>query len=424
MRSLSSPVVWVVAAALAAAPAVAPAGQSVPAGQTEKAPEKPKVRAVTAFIDLDRSRYRQQIEDTLAFLRRAKATYEKAGFEVQTLRITTQPFTEYIRGLSAEDALHFFQEYDQLATKEGFDASIGPAMLKPGDDPKQAVLLGNILAPATTLEGSMVIAGEDGVHWDAVKMAAGMIEFLSQHSPKSIANFRFAATAMLPPGAPFYPGSYHLASDHHFSVGLQSANVIADALSGTHDPVVAEERIVKMLGNYAKQIEGLSKNIGEETGWKYLGMDLSPAPLKNVSIGAAIEGFTGAWVGSSGTLTAAAAITRALQAIPVTRIGYSGLFLPVLEDSVLARRWSEGALSMDALLAYSAVCGAGLDVIPLPGRITREQLERILSDVASLAVKWHKPLSARLLPVAGKDAGDHTEFEDPFLVNAMLRPLP
>ena len=47
-----------------------------------------------------------------------------------------------------------------------------------------------------------------------------------------------------------------------------------------------------------------------------------------------------------------------------------------------------------------------------------------MGDVASLAVKWHKPLSARLLPVAGKKAGDRSEFDDPFLVNAVLQPVP
>ena len=90
----------------------------------------------------------------------------------------------------------------------------------------------------------------------------------------------------------------------------------------------------------------------------------------------------------------------------------------------MAQRWSEGAVSMDALLAYSAVCGTGLDTIPLPGDITAEQLRRILSDVASLAWKWNKPLSARLLPVAGKKAGERTEFDDPFLVNTTLQPAP
>jgi uncharacterized protein (UPF0210 family) len=98
--------------------------------------------------------------------------------------------------------------------------------------------------------------------------------------------------------------------------------------------------------------------------------------------------------------------------------------LPVLEDTVIAQRWSEGRLTMDELLAYSAVCGTGLDTIPLPGDITEEQLARILGDVASLSVKWHKPLSARLQPAPGRKAGDMTEFDDPFLVNAKIQPLP
>jgi hypothetical protein len=97
--------------------------------------------------------------------------------------------------------------------------------------------------------------------------------------------------------------------------------------------------------------------------------------------------------------------------------------LPILEDSRLSRRWSEGRLSLDSLLSYSAVCGTGLDTVPLPGDIPEQQLELIIGDMASLAVKWHKPLSARLLPVTGKNAGDTTEFDDPYLVNATLQPL-
>jgi uncharacterized protein (UPF0210 family) len=76
--------------------------------------------------------------------------------------------------------------------------------------------------------------------------------------------------------------------------------------------------------------------------------------------------------------------------------------VPVLEDKLLARRWAEGTITTDALLAYSAVCGTGLDTIPFPGDIGVDQLARIFGDVASLAWKWNKPLSARLQPVAGK----------------------
>ena len=115
----------------------------------------------------------------------------------------------------------------------------------------------------------------------------------------------------------------------------------------------------------------------------------------------------------SGTLTAAATITAAIKNVKVKQTGYSGLMLPVLEDTRLAQRWSEGRISIDALLSYSAVCGTGLDTIPLPGDITADQLSLIIGDMASLAVKWHKPLSARLFPALGKGWGEMTEFDDP-----------
>ena len=104
-------------------------------------------------------------------------------------------------------------------------------------------------------------------------------------------------------------------------------------------------------------------------------------------------------------MTAAAVITKAVQSVADKHIGYSGLMVPVLEDSLLAQRWGEGAYGLDALLAYSSVCGTGLDTIPMAGDVPRRQIERILGDVATLACKWKKPLSARLLPVKGKKAG-------------------
>ncbi|MGH9714633.1 MAG: DUF711 family protein [Candidatus Acidiferrales bacterium] len=402
-------------------------GMSLSSGLSNPAaepPAKPKIRAVTAFIRLDRAQYKTQIAETLAFLRKAKAAFEKTGFEVQTIRITTQPFPEYTRGLSLQQLQAFFHEYDALAVKEGFDASVGPAMTKDSDEVSNAQMLGIVLSGAKALEGSISIAGEDGIHRKSIHIAALVIKDLEDYSPHGQGNFNFTAAALVPSGTPFYPASYLSGPGKQFAIALQSANVVAEALTGAKSADAAEVRLKNSLGRYAREIEKASEQLALQTGWKYGGIDLSPAPLKDISIGGAIEKFYGQPVGSSGTLTVAALITRALRAIPVTHAGYSGLMLPVLEDSVLAQRWSEGRLTMDALLSYSAVCGTGLDTIPLPGDITVEQLTRILSDVASLAVKWHKPLSARLQPAPGKKPGEMTEFDDPFLVNAKIQPLP
>jgi uncharacterized protein (UPF0210 family) len=110
--------------------------------------------------------------------------------------------------------------------------------------------------------------------------------------------------------------------------------------------------------------------------------------------------------------------------VPVKQIGYAGLMVPVMEDKVMAQRWAENDFNVDSLLAYSAVCGTGLDTIPLPGDVSLDQMKRMYSDVASLALKWNKPLSARLQPVPGKKAGDMTDYKDPYLFNTTIHAVP
>jgi len=383
----------------------------------------PKIRAITAFINLDRPRYQQDVADALKMLRRAQTTFESRGYQVQTIRIATQPFPEYTKGLTKEQAVAFFKEYDALAVKENFAASIGPAMLHSGDSESQADLLGEILSNTKKLNGSVVVAGEDGVRWNAVGAAARVMKKLEETTEHSQGNFRFAAIAMVPPLTPFFPAAYHTGFGHQFAIALESANLVAAAFKDSRDLGMARQRLIDSLAAIAFDVEGHAGRVDQETGWTYMGIDLSPAPSGDVSIGAAIENLTTQPVGMSGTLTAAATITSAVKDIKIKQTGYTGLMLPILEDTRLAQRWSEGHISIDALLSYSAVCGTGLDTVPLPGDVSAEHLSLIIGDMASLAVKWHKPLSARLLPVLGKGWGEMTEFNDPFLVNAKLQSL-
>jgi len=384
--------------------------------------EKPKIRAITAFINLDRAQYQEQVADALTLLRRAQTTFESRGYQVQTIRIATQPFSEYTKGLTTEQAVSFFKQYDALAVKEKFAASIGPAMVNAEDSDAQADLVAEILSNTKTLNASLVVAGDDGVRWNAVGAAARVMKKL-EATEHSQGNFHFAAIAMVPPLTPFFPAAYHTGFGHQFAIALESANVVAAAFKNAPDLATAKQRLTDSLATSAFDIQRHAGRIDQETGWTYMGIDLSPAPSGNVSIGEAIENLTREPVGMSGTLTAAATITGAIRDVKVKQTGYSGLMLPILEDTRLAQRWSEGHISLDALLSYSAVCGTGLDTVPLPGDISAEQLSLIIGDMASLAYKWHKPLSARLLPVAGKGWGEMTEFNDPFLVNAKVQPL-
>ena len=68
--------------------------------------------------------------------------------------------------------------------------------------------------------------------------------------------------------------------------------------------------------------------------------------------------------------------------------------------------------------------GTGLDVVPLAGETTVDELGRLLQDVASLSLKYeNKALSARLFPIPGKAAGEQVSFTNPYLTSVRIMPL-
>jgi uncharacterized protein len=385
---------------------------------------RPKVRAITAFVSLERASYARQIAATLAILREAQRDFEQQGYTVESVRITTQPLAELLRGQSDTQALAYLKALDDLAARESFLPNIGPAMLRDGDDPHTMQLLAQALSSLSQLNASAIIAADDGIHWKVIREAARLVRYVADHSPHSQGTFNFAATAMLGPYGPFYPGAWHPGGGERLAIGFEGANVVQEVFARTHgdfDAAVAE--LTRQLTIHARVAETIGTQVASRHGWTFMGVDPTPAPLADVSIGAAIEAFTGAKFGAGGTMTAALVITTAVKAVPVRQTGYSGLMVPVMEDKLLARRWSEGTYDTDSLLAYSAVCATGVDTVPLPGDVSEAQLMRIYGDVASLAWKWHKPLAARLQPVTGAKAGEETGFEDPYLFNTKIHPL-
>jgi uncharacterized protein len=386
---------------------------------------KPKVRAITAFVRLERATYAKQVNDALAVLRSAKTEFEKQGYEVETVRIVTQPLAELIEGQSDAAALKFLKAFDDLAAQENFIPNVGPGMMRDSDDPHTMHLLAQVLSTLPHIDASAIMAGDDGIHWKVIRETAALIRYVTDHSPRGQGNFNFTGTAMLGPYGPFYPGTYHTGAGKQFSLGFEGANIVQEVFAQTHGDFAASvAELTKQLTVHSRLGESIGEKVAAATGWTFMGVDPTPAPMGDISIGAAMESYTGAKFGSSGTMTAALIITTAVKAVPVKQVGYAGLMVPVMEDKLLAKRWAEGTYNTDSLLAYSAVCGTGLDTIPLAGDVSVGQIARMLSDVASLAWKWHKPLSARLLPVKGKKAGDSTEFHDQYLFNTTLHDLP
>src|SRR5437879_3738087 len=106
---------------------------------------KPKVRAITGFVRLNPTDYARQITEALSVLREAQGEFEKQGYQVETIRIVTQPLGELVSEQSDAQALAFLRVLDELSVKQGFLPSVGPAMLRDTDDPRIMRFLARVL---------------------------------------------------------------------------------------------------------------------------------------------------------------------------------------------------------------------------------------------------------------------------------------
>ncbi|HXR95756.1 MAG TPA: DUF711 family protein [Rhizomicrobium sp.] len=380
--------------------------------------DKPGIRAVTAFVTLDRDNYAARMDDAAQFLARARTALNEAGFPGANGRVTTEPFPEYIKGMDRDQALALIGAIKTIAHNDHVALNVGPAMMNDDDDSAAADLLPAIVGDGGA-NANIIVADDKGLHWRAIATAAHAIHEIAAHSPNGNGNFGFAAIAMMKPYGPYYPGSWHTGPGRHFAIAMETANVVNRVFEKYHDPVEAQAHLTEELSEYTREAEAVAMKLAAETGWTYEGIDATPAPGR-ASIATAFESFLGAPIGSPGSETAAGIITRAVQATPVKRTGYSGLMIPVMEDKVLAQRWAEGTFSLDSILAWSAVCAGGVDTVPLAGSTSDQEIARIIGDVSWLAFRWNKPLGSRLMPSPGRAAGEMTAFTAGGLVNTRI----
>ena len=386
------------------------------------------IRTITLGIADPHPLNPEAIQQAATILQRASARYAEAGYEVQTVRLSTRPIFDDLADRSPAALVDYTQGLQRVLDDAGMGfCSLGTAQAARPDFPLERIeLIADLLGPTGALNATVQLAtAEDGVRAEAALPAARVMRRLAYETAEGFGNFRFAVLACVGPGSPFFPSAYH-AGPASLSLGLQGAGVVAGALrayknSAPIDLNKIAELVRAALIEQASPVVTLGQALAREYGLAFGGIDLSPAPMGDDSIVTALELCGYGPIGSPGTVAVAAALTSALKNTGLPTCGYCGLMLPVLEDAVLGRRWEEGLVNTHQLLLYSAVCGTGLDTVPLPGDMEAEVIAYLLLDVASLALRLHKPLSARLFPVPGKQAGERTEFSSPYLTNTLVR---
>lgn len=382
-----------------------------------------RVRTITAGVTLGGVDDTAAVQRAVDALLRCRARFQDAGYEVQTLRVATNPIVATLDAATRARRLDALAALDRTVGQHQVLLSVGPVLVDDRPDPDLAGWGADLVGATSNTSFSVVIASPaGGVHRHAARAAAGVIARLARVGTDGTANFRFAAAAQIPAGTPFFPVGWHDGAET-LAIGLESANLVHDAFAAAGGRSAGEAGLRALLDRELGPLVPIAEGCARAEKRRFIGIDPSPAPGIQSSIGAAIEALTGTPFGDAGTLDACSTVTAALKSLTVPTCGYAGLMLPVLEDPGLAARAGEGRYDVKDLLLFSSVCGTGLDVVPLPGDVALVALERLITDVAALSVRLRKPLSARLFPVPGKAAGDTVSFDNPLLTPCVVFPL-
>jgi uncharacterized protein len=382
-----------------------------------------KIRSITYFLNPKIPLQERQLRKAADFLAAARPAFESAGYEVQTARLATTPFPGWLPWQEPVAAAQMVQELESTSRSLGYDyLSLGPAQ---PDQLQCYVAIPKLLSLTQDVffSGSMTLAG--GISLPAVRQCADVVRRAAQLSPDGFANLRFAALANVPPGSPFFPAAYHRGRAPAFSLATQAADLAVQAFTNAASLEEARGRLTTAIQEHGRVLAEVARRLVLENGTRFGGIDfsLAPFPQEDLSLGTALERLGISAIGLHGSLAVFAFLADTIDQARFPHTGFSGLLLPVLEDATLARRAAEGTLTVKDMLLFSAVCGTGLDTLPLPGDVSGAQLAALLLDVAGLALRLDKPLTARLMPIPGKVAGDPTSFEFAYFANSRVLAL-
>jgi len=303
-------------------------------------------------------------------------------------------------------------------------AALGPALIEFPES--YAVIPEAIAASENIFFGGVMAEKKNGISLQAIQACSKIIQQASTITPDGFANLRFAALANVKAGAPFFPAAYWDQEKPAFAIATEAADLAVNAFAGQQTIDDGRQELTASITKHGQAIARIAQSlIPNPKSLIFNGIDFSLAPFPDDahSLGRAVENMGVSKFGLHGSLAAAAILTESIDRADFPHTGFSGFMQPILEDSVLAKRAAEGALTIKDALLYSAVCGTGLDTVPLPGDATAEQIAPLLLDLSALAMRLDKPLTARLMPVPGKKAGDATNFDFAFFANSRVMSL-
>ena len=405
------------------------------------------VRAVTHFIVMpsEATKWDTVLLSAANFCASVAKRFQDAGYTVQTLRIVTNPFGEYLNTSSEAAAVADMKRIEsilqsqqtKLGTRIRFaigeartveEVELVPALVKAAADLANCCV--NIPEGACGMPDPVMVAA-------AARCCATLATQTPDGPGHTIGegNFNFTANFNMPAGCPYFPAAYNTSAEGaSFGIGLEYPDLLVAALQplpSTASWGAKFDALRAAVAPHMAALDAICQAAAAASSVRYAGIDTSAAPSKDAESLTTVCKLLGlSHFGAAGTLGVAQFLTRLFKSFGKAQggeldlLGFSGFMLACLEDAGLAKAAAANQFDITALNSYSAVCGIGLDTVPVPGDTPIGKLEALMSDTGAMAFRLSKPLTVRLFPCPGLKAGEMTRFTSSDLCNCTVFAVP
>lgn len=379
-------------------------------------------------IDSDSDRACQKIYDKITnkgkdLVKVAEQIESEYGIPIANKRVTVTPIALIAAASADRDYVKYAKTLDKAAKALGIDFIGGfSALVQKGYQKGDRILIDSIpeaLAETDYVCSSVNVgSSKSGINMDAVAQLGEVVVKGAQLDYMTNAKLVVFCNAVQ--DNPFMAGGFHGVGepDVVINAGVSGPGVIKAALEKVKGRPMDE--VAETIKKTAFKVTRMGQLVGSEAA-KRLGVDfgivdlsLAPTPAPGDSVAEVLEEIGVSQVGTHGTTAALAMLNDAVKKGGIMACshvgGLSGAFIPVSEDAGMIQAVEAGTLNIAKLEAMTAVCSVGLDMIAVPGDVTKETISAMIADEAAIGMVNNKTTAVRVIPVPGKKVGETVEF--------------
>ena len=397
-----------------------------------------RLRTISFFLTLhkDKTQWEAALHSVKRDVDLLLPAVQKAGYTLQSIRVITNPFGEYLDLTNLQTAKADLQYLTELLNKFNESGIRIRFAIGAARNTEEIALLPELIAAYGDLCNACVNVplDENGVlDNELIEQSVYAVQQIANITPRGEGNFNFTVNFNCKPFIPYFPAGYHLSHlPNSFVIGLETPDLLVEVLKSVpkspHNQFYADcyRAMLQALQYHVDQVLEMLSAVKLSGKFEFAGIDSSAAPSKNCSSMTKVYELMGLpYFGAAGSVEVSALLTKVFKSIRrVPLVGFSGLMLAVTEDLGLAEGTQKHYFDIRALLTYSAVCGIGLDTVPVAGNAKAESIAAIMRDTGTMAFRLNKPLTVRLFPIPNKVAGEISEFESDDLCNCRLLHIP